>query len=216
LFYRLRRQNGISGMALAMILMLFVAVAAGIIGSILYTGSNAGKYASTHIDAAMSGVNGALYLRDNIMALNSTLNDNNSIGSIKITVGNSGEPFDLTPPYIIDENRAIVPDPSAAPVLHIVYCDDENGFISDCAWTVSFFNSAHERNLLGSGEKAIITVWLHQWDGSQWENGETPYLGEHHVDQYHYFSLQLKPGEGIVLDLELTTPEALKPVNYLY
>jgi len=215
-FNRLRRQDGISGMVLAMILMLFVAIAAGLIGSILYTGSNAGKYASSHIDTAMSGVNSSLRLRGNLVAYNSTLNDNNSIGSIQITIGNSGEPFDLTPPYIIDENGAVVTDEGAVPALHITYQDDDSVSIPECAWTVSFLNSSNSRNLLCDGEKAVIMVWLHPWDGSAWDTGADPFLGDNHVDQYHSFSLTLKPDEGVSIDLELVTPDSLKPLNYLY
>lgn len=101
-------------------------------------------------------------------------------------------------------------------VTMIAY-SDANTFIDDVAWTVEFaggYGTGAGDYLLQNSEKATITVWLHNYDGTTYSNGtntDDPFLDSNgaHLKTSSMFQLQIMPPAGATLLLEKRTPAYL-------
>ena len=111
----------------------------------------------------------------------------------------------------------------SSPVTLISY-NDANIVIDECAWTVDFSGGYEDDGdyLLEDAEKAIITVWLQNYNGSTgvWANGTTdldPFIDDNanHLDANDMFSIQLMPSVGSTLLMEKRIPAYLSPVMRL-
>jgi hypothetical protein len=153
-------------------------------------------------------------LRGNALAYNTPLNNNHSIGKVEIPVVNNGSPIDLTPTYILNPSKGLIPNDDAMNKVQISY-SDKLVDIPECAWTVAFKGENNGDYILDNDEKAIITVWLHHWNGHTWDAGSDPFIGSTNVIGQYSFNLLMTPGKGVPLNLEFTTPSILKMVNIL-
>ena len=71
---------------------------------------------------------------------------------------------DLTPPNTVDDTQTDPDSSGLSPRTHIRISWDE--FITSSAqWTVVFMGDSNGDYFLEKGERAEITVWLHQYDG---------------------------------------------------
>jgi len=209
-----RGQKGITGLETAIILIAFVVVAA----VFAYTALSAGLFSTQKSqEAVYQGLEEAqstLEPRGNVVAYKG--DDTVKVGKVEFTVTNAvkGEPIDLTPPYALVSGNLTTSGLSNP--AHVAY-SDESVTITECAWTLSWNGKNDADYLLETDEQAVITVWLHHYDGSSWTAGASPpYLGSDTVDTYHTFTLEVKPASGAVLVVERTTPGYLDTVMDLH
>ena len=168
-----RGQKGITGLETAIILIAFVVVAA----VFAYTTLSAGLFSTQKSqEAVYSGLKEAqstMELRGAAIAYKGDSNISNTVGKVEFTVTNvlAGAEMDLTPPYLLS-GGALTASGLSNPLI-ISYID-ENVSIDETAWTVSWVGYASSDNILEAREKAVITVWLHSYDGSVWSAGASP------------------------------------------
>ncbi len=106
----------------------------------------------------------------------------------------------------------------------LVSYNDDNLVIDECAWTVSFSGGYEDDGdyLLEDAEKAVITVWLQDYNGTTgvWSNGTNdldPFIDDNanHLGANGLFSIQLMPSVGSTLLMEKRIPAYLSPVMRL-
>ena len=79
----------------------------------------------------------------------------------------TGASIDLTPPYVADDTL-IDPDADTALSTAIVSLTTDSFSVSSAAWTVEFLGDDNDDTFLDRGERAELTVWLHEYD---WDDG---------------------------------------------
>jgi flagellin FlaB len=208
-----RDQKGITGLETAIILIAFVVVAS----VFAYTALSAGLFSTQKSqEAVYSGLKEArstIEPRGTVVAYKGDANISSTVGKVEFTVTNSiknGEKIDFTPPYALADG-ALVSSGLDNPT-QIAY-HDQNTTVASCAWTLSWVGKHNDDYLLEDNEKAVITVWLHTYNGSAWAAGSNPpFLAADNVDTDHTFTLEVKPPSGAVLTVERTTPAYLDTV----
>ena len=212
-----RDQKGITGLETAIILIAFVVVASVFAYTTLSAGLFSAQKSQEAIHSGLEETQSTLQLRGTVVAYKGDANIASTVGKVELTVSNaveSGEPIDLTPPYAL-AGGALVASGQDNPT-QIAY-NDENVSVANCAWTLDWVGKRNADYLLEDNEKAVITVWLHTYDGSAWAAGSSPpFLGANNVSTDHTFTLEVKPAKGAVLNLERTTPAYLDTVMDLH
>ena len=212
-----REQQGITGLETAIILIAFVMVASVLAYVVLSAGLFATQKSQEAVYSGLSETQSTLQPKGSVIAYKGDANINSTGGKVEFTVGNAvknGEPVDLTPPYEL-VGGALTASGDENPT-QISY-NDVNLAISDCAWTLGWVGKHDTDDLLDDNENAVITVWLHSYNGTAWAAGSTPpFLGSDNVDTYHTFSLEVKPAHGATLNIERTTPAYLETVMDLH
>lgn len=214
--FRLNQQNGITGLETAIILIAFVVVAAVLAYTVLSAGLFSTEKSKEAVYSGLQKVQGVISVRGGVNGLRDTLNSagTGSLGRIDVTIAecSNGGQADLTPAYTIDPNSgALIKSNPGANRLQISFLD-QNVSVDDCAWTVVWIGNNNGNKILDYGEKAVISIWLHAFDGTTWGPANTegaPFLGENYVDTGHTFKLELKPDGGATLSLQRTTPDFL-------
>jgi archaeal flagellin FlaB len=214
-------QQGITGIETAIILIAFVVVASVFAYTTLSAGLFSAGKSSEAVYSALEDVQVNLELRGSVIGYRDTLNSSGrgSLGKLELTVtqySKSGR-IDLTPAYTIAAGALTFSNPNANK-LQISF-NDQNAVVGDCPWTVSFIGKNNGDLILDLNEKAIITVWLHAYDGAVWgppASEGSQFLGENYVDTYHTFTLEFKTAKGASLHIERTTPAHLDPVIDLH
>ncbi|MDY6912432.1 MAG: hypothetical protein SVM79_08765, partial [Chloroflexota bacterium] len=134
--------------------------------------------------------------------------------------GNNGTATDNTV-VRVDEARMVYTDGS--PVTLISY-SDSHGVIDECAWTVEFSGGYEDDgdSLLEDAEKATITVWLFDYNGStgvytKGTDANDPFIDDSadFLGANDMFSLQVMPSVGSTLLLEKRIPAYLNDVMRL-
>lgn len=216
-------QKGITGLETAIILIAFVIVATVSTISLLSAGMFIGQQGHEAIGSGLQAEQGSIELRDDVLGYKDTLNTNGngSLGRIELTVvdySDSGQ-INLTPSYTIDpDTGALINSNPDANQLHIDFID-QNLTIKDCVWTVTFIGPNNGDTILDFGEKAVISVWLHAYDGTNWgppDSEGNNYLGTDYLDTNHTFTLELYPANGAATIINRTTPDYLDPVVDLH
>ncbi len=207
-----KHQKGITGLETAIILIAFVVVAA----VFAYTAISAGLFATQKSqEAVYSGLNEAQSTMDmpgNVIAYNGDYTTTSSIGKVEfcVSIVSRGKTIDLTPNYVL-AGGALVTSGLKNPTQISYY--DQGVTIADCAWTIDWIGKHTDDYILEESEKAVITVWLHTYNGSAWASGDNPpFLAANLVDTNHTFTLEVKPPAGAVLTLQRTTPGYLDTV----
>lgn len=213
----LRRENGVVALDTVIILIAFTVVAAVFAYTLTTTGMSAGTQSQGVMDQGLDEVGSTMGLRDSVLAY--TANQTIGVGKVEFTVINAlqtGPAIDLTPPYFLSGGA---PVESGMPYAAIVSFSDNNTAIDDCVWTLDWAGSHSDDYYLEGKERAIITVWLHHYDGTAWTDNATspPYLGSaNYVDADHHIILELKSSRGTALVIERTMPSYLRNVMDLY
>ena len=215
----MKDESGITALETAIILIAFVVVAAIFAGSLLSAGLFTADKGSQAIYSGLEAVQSALELHGDVIGYRDTLNTGGkgSLGKVELTVTlfSGADPLDLTPAYTLDPRTgALNKTHPGADVCQISFLDRDVS-LADCAWTVAWLGANNNNHMLDSDEEAVITVWLHTFDGTTWgpAGGESPpFLGENYVDTYHAFTLTVKSAQRSILSVARTTPPYLDHV----
>ena len=210
------QQRGITGLETAIILIALVVVAAVFAYTVLSAGLFSTEKSQEAVYSGLQKAQGAIVLKGSVKGVRDTLNPgaNGSLGKLVFTaaVFSNNEQTDLTPAYTIDpDNGVLVNSNPGANRLQISFMD-QNVTIQDCAWTLEWIGNHNGDNMLDYGEKVVISVWLHAFDGADWGPPATEssvFLGANYVDTGHTFCLELKPANGAILSVIRTTPDFL-------
>jgi archaeal flagellin FlaB len=209
-------QRGVTGLETAIILIAFVVVASVFAFTVLSTGVFSAERSKETVFAGLSEAMSSINLRGSLTAVRGDVEGTNGLVKLRFVVagGVSGEGVDLTAPNTTNDSA---PDPDvnvgASPVLIITY-SDENQFIGDLDWTVDFIGKTNGDVVLDQDEQAEITVWLHDYDGADYNLGttaNTQYLTTR-LGVSTKFRIEVQAERGGILALERTTPKRLQPI----
>jgi flagellin FlaB len=155
-------QRGITGLETAIILIAFVVVASVFAFTVLSTGIFASERSKETVYAGIQKTKSSLEPRGAVVAYKADRGGTNTIYKVSFIVSNAvaGEPIDLTPPYTSDGSGTDPDISSGAEYKTIVSYNDQNQVMSDVPWSVDWLGNSNSDNLLETGEKTEISVWL--------------------------------------------------------
>ena len=212
-----RGQEGITGLETAIILIAFVVVASVFAYTALSAGLFSTQKSQEAVYAGLERTQSTLEQSGSVIAYKGDANISNSVGKVEITLKNAlkgGESIDLTPSYTL-AGGALVDSGLDSPVT-ITY-SDSNMTVAECAWTLSFIGKNNDDYYLDTNEKAVVTVWLHDYNGSAWSDGTLePFLNNTYVQTDSTFTMEIKVSKGAVLTIQRTTPGYLDTVMDLH
>ena len=153
-------QRGITGLETAIILIAFVVVASVFAFIVLSTGVFASERAKESIFAGLQQTKSTLRPSGSVIAFKGFVGSTAAIFKFSLIVEAiaDADPIDLTPPCTADGSGT---DPDSSVTTNkttIVYIDD-NQILQNVPWTIDFLGTGTD-NMLDSGEKAEIQVWL--------------------------------------------------------
>ena len=177
-----KNEKGQTALETAIILIAFVVVASVFAFTILSAGSSSTEKGKQAIQAGLEGVQSSMNVKGSIIAEGSGTAVNTAIFTLSLVAG--GSPVNL----------------SATAKEVVIGYKDAKQFKSDVPWTIKWIvsKSSPVDDMLEEGELAEITVTL---------SGLTTPLAANTA-----FNLEIKPPKGAVLNINRTTPAAIKPV----
>ncbi len=229
---RIAARRGITGLETAIILIAFVVVATVFAFTVLSTGVFSAERSKDTIYSGLESARASLEPRGSLVAYRGAHGSTptNTIYKVAfiVTPSVSGQAIDLTPPYTAG-GTGTDPDISAgAEYRTVISYVDKNQALPDVPWTVSFLGNSNGDNLLETGEKAEITVWILRRDNDVTDiNAANAVLGwtadangAHGIlttggtilTPNDTFALEIKPDIGSVITLQRDVPVKLDPV----
>lgn len=180
-------ESGITALETAIILIAFIVVASVFAFTILSAGTSSTERGQEAIYAGLEEVESSMEVKGAVVAES----DGTSVTTITFTVGNvGGEPVDLT----ADSDSRVV----------IIGYRDEDDFVNNVDWDVAWIVQNDDDDMLEDGELAEIALDLSSATLNTALGTNTP------------FTLEIKPPQGAVLNLQRTTPAALDTVMELH
>jgi flagellin FlaB len=172
------KQEGITGLETAIILIAFVIVASVFAYVVLSAGLFSSQKAKEAVNAGLQSTMSTIELKGNVIA---KMQDS-EVREIMLFVGipAAGSPVDFTPTD--NSTHAVV----------ISYFDADHLFAS-VNWTVDKLSTINNDYLLDPNELFMVTVSMPTTDNVS-------------VGPYDSFALELKPPDGPVLPIERTVP----------
>jgi len=214
----MRGERGITGLETAIILIAFVVVASVFAYTVLSAGIFSSQKGKEAIYSGLEEARASIEPKGSMLAYGATVGTTDTAVKVSFTVTNAlnGQAIDLTPSYVIDSGTGALEANTAEHVCLITYIDDKQ-MISDAAWTVEFLGKNNGDYLLESGEQAVITVWLCDYDGSDYALGSgasDPFIDSEGnlLGIYDTFTIQVKPAKGSVLVEERSLPARIDAV----
>jgi len=213
----MRGERGITGLETAIILIAFVVVASVFAYTVLSAGIFSSQKGKEAIYSGLEEARASIEPKGSMLAYGATVGSTDTAVKLSFTVTNAlnGQAIDLTPSYVLNADGALEAN-TADHVCLITYIDDKQ-MISDAAWTVEFLGKNNGDYLLESGEQAVITVWLCDYDGSAYALGggaSDPFIDSESnlLGIYDTFTIQVKPAKGSVLVEERSLPARIDAV----
>lgn len=225
--------RGITGLETAIILIAFVVVASVFAFTVLSTGVFSAERSKETIYAGLQEARSSIEPRGSFIAFRGANGSSTPVDTIYkvsfiVAPSISGESIDLTPPYTKNDS-AVDPDFSTgAEYRTVISYLDQDQQLPDVPWTVDFLGNSNSDNLLETGEKAEITVWLLARNFAQSDidavNATATWVadtrGAHGIltaggtlltpnDQ---FTVEIKPDKGSVVTIQRDVPVKLDPV----
>jgi flagellin FlaB len=157
------RQQGITGLETAIILIAFVVVVSVFAFTVLSTGIFSAERSKETVYAGLSEARSSLATRGSFVAFAGKVSTTQTPYKFSFVVSSavgSSDPIDLTPPYRADGTGTDSDIVSSAAYRLTLNYSDKNTFLSDIPWTVSFIGATNSDNLLDDDEKAEITGWI--------------------------------------------------------
>ena len=178
------KEEGMTGLETAIILIAFVTVAAVFGYAVLSAGIFSADKAKGTVYQGMEEAKSSMEVKGNLIAVGAA----GAVGSVEFVVANAiGEyPIDLTPQG--DVNNVTV----------ISYWDENQHVAELAGWNVTQLAGADADNLLEIGEQFLVTVDLSAL--------VTP-LGVNSV-----FTVELKPPHGATIVINRRTPAEIDPI----
>lgn len=176
---RLRgRQEGITGLETAIILIAFIIVASVFAYVVLSAGLFASQKTKESVNAGLQSTMSTLEIKGNVIA---KMQDG-LVTDIYFCVGvpAGGNPVDFNPTA---ENTSL---------LIISYCD-ANNLVPSMNWTIQQLATINDDNILDPTEQFMLDVQI-------------PTSGNVTLGPYDRFSLEIKPADGPSLIFERTIP----------
>ena len=232
-----RDERGITGLETAIILIAFVVVASVFAYTVLTAGIFGSEKSKEAIHASIREVRSTSVLKGGTLAYanpvdidgvaTSTADRVTAVTKVDLIVGIAlqGEAIDVTPAYRLNAASGYLESSGVTNSLVITYIDD-NQVITDMAWTVTFPGSSDGDFSLELTEKAIISVWLQDYEYSTALGANYYRLGTNTSDpfidtsanllgRFDVFSIELSPIQGAPLLVEKVAPQALNPIMNL-
>jgi flagellin FlaB len=189
-----KKQQGITGIETAIILIAFVIVASVFAYVVLSAGLFSTQKAKEAIHAGLEEAQCTIEVKGNIYGKM----ENSILKEVYFTLGTTtgGDAIDFTPPSA--NNTSLV----------IISYSDAYQIFSTVNWTMDKLNTTDADNMLDKNELFMITVDLSCVSANATE--------EQKPGPYHTFQLELKPPIGAVLILERTIPARVDQIINLY
>lgn len=216
LYRRLVDQRGVTGLETAIILIAFVVVASVFAFTVLSTGVFSSERSKETVFAGLNEAQSSITPKGGVTVIRGDVEGTNAVVQVKLilTTAIAGNEIDLTPPNV-DNSGSTEPTASGLQSSMILSYADESQFVNDLDWTIDFLGKTNGDYILDEDEQAEITVWLHDWDGTDYNLGDavtdTMYLTTR-LGINTKFRLEIKPQEGTLVVLERTTPARLQPI----
>ncbi len=222
-------ERGITGLETAIILIAFVVVASVFAFTVLSTGIFSSERSKETVYAGLKETRGTLEPRGSVIAYRGLVSSTVTVYKITFVVANAlrGEAVNLTAPYTAND-AATDPDADAgAQNKMVVSFSDNNQFLNDLPWSVTYLGYNNSDNMLDPGEKAEIAVWLLDRNtataigsndsiaymdggGAGGDGGMT--ASSTVLAVTGSFTLEVKPEHGSVLTIQRTLPAVLKAI----
>ena len=235
-----RSERGITGLETAIILIAFVVVASVFAYTVLTSGVFASQKSNESVNAAIEEVRSSVITRGNTIAyagqvdtdgLASTTSDEEQAVvrlDVTIAVALAGVPVDVTPAYQVDATNQQLERSTASNNTNTLVIDylDQTQLINDVAWTVAFAGKNDGDNSLEPTERAVLTIWLVEYDYDTPEQKLYYTLGTDATDpfidstsdllqNFDSFTLGITPVQGAPLSLEKVVPQSLNAIMNL-
>jgi len=172
------KQEGITGLETAIILIAFVIVASVFAYVVLSAGLFSSQKAKEAVNAGLQSTMATVEIRGNVIVKM----ENSVVTEIYFCVGipSAGSPVDFNP-----SSENISP-------LVISYSDADN-LLPSVNWTIEKLSAINSDNILDPNELFQVTVFV-------------PTSGNVSIGPYDRFALEVKPADGPVLPVERTIP----------
>ncbi len=160
-----RSERRIAGRDAAIILIAFVVVASVFAFTLLSTGIFYSERSTEMVYAGLEKARSAVEPRGSVIANEGLMSDATATiykFSFVVSDAVAGEPVNLTPPYTAGGSGDDPDIVASAQYKTVASFSDDNQFLNDLPWTVSYVGANNSDNILDAGEKAEITVWLHE------------------------------------------------------
>lgn len=182
------KQEGITGLETAIILIAFVIVASVFAYVVLSAGLFSSQKVKVAVNAGVGSTMSTIELKGNVVAKM----ESSVVTELYFNVGipAAGTPVDFTPTS--NSTNTVV----------ISYFDADN-MIPTVNWTIQKLSTINADNLLDPMELFQVTVIL-------------PNTGNLSIGPYDSFSLEIKPPDGPVLPIERTVPGRVNQYVNLY
>ena len=211
-----RNEQGVTGLETAIILIAFVVVASVFAYTVLSAGIFSSQKGQEAIYAGLEQARSAITLKGSVIGYSGTVGSTATLVKVKFTVEPAvgGEPLDLAPPYQLTAGALAATTNS--PVTSLTYMDQKQ-FINGAAWTLTWIGKNDGDTLLEADEKAEITLWLFNYNGTAYSlgTGDTdPWIdaAANVPGTYMDFTIQVVPPAGSVLTIPRGTPAKLDTV----
>lgn len=172
------KQEGITGLETAIILIAFVIVASVFAYVVLSAGLFSSQKAKEAVNAGLQSTMATVEIRGNVIVKM----ESSEVTEIYFCVGipHAGSPVDFSP-----SSENISP-------LVISYSDADN-LLPSMNWTIEKLSTINSDNILDPNELFQVTVFI-------------PSSGNVSIGPYDRFALEVKPADGPVLPVERTVP----------
>ena len=231
----LRSEQGITGLETAIILIAFIVVASVFAYTVLTAGVFSSQKSNEAVNAAIEEVRSSITITGNTIAYKgsvdidgdtSTSDGVDAVVKIDVTlaVALQGVPVDVTPKYQLNSTNLSLEASGATKTLVVNFLD-QTQLIQDVAWTVAFSGANDNDFSLEATEKAILTVWLVEYDydntaGLYYNLGggsSDPYIDTQAtlLGNFDPFTLEISPVQGAQLTIEKVVPQSLNSIMNL-
>jgi flagellin FlaB len=219
----------------AIILIAFIVVASVFAYTVLTAGVFSSQKASEAVNAAVEEVRASVLVTGNTIAYKgsvdidgdtSTSDGTDAVVKLELTIAVAlqGVPVDVTPAYQINSTDNSLESSGAVKTMVLNYLD-QTQLIKDVAWTVGFSGANDGDFSLEATEKAVMTVWLVEYDydnaaGLYYNLGggsSDPFLDTEAtlLGNFDPFTLEISPVQGAQLTIEKVVPQSLNAIMNL-
>ena len=190
------REEGMTGLETAIILIAFVTVAAVFGYAVLSAGIFSADKAKTTVYQGMEEAKSSMEVKGGVIASSF---DGSEVTTIECVVANAiGEyPIDLTPEGVAGN-------------CTVISYTDENQYVEEVAgWSVTPLAGADVDNLLEIGEQFLLTVYVNNTVGAA--PLDVVHLATALTENTN-FTIELKPPHGATIVVTRRTPAELDPI----